>query len=349
MKVFLTGGSGFIGKALIDYLIGTHGDTVVALCRSSEAEKAVLGVASQAAYGRGAKASDHCTVVRGDLDSVETMSSGMANCDVVCHLAAWVKLTGSWNDCQRVTVQGTANTLRAAKAAKVPTFLQVSSYTVLIKDKPEEMKDASEATPKLVPEWAFYARAKAMAEDLALQAADEYLRVVTVRPAIVWGPGDTSVIPVLRDSIKIGSFRWLKPNNQESVTTFIDNVCYGLRLAAVKGKSGQVYHMQDKESPMTVREFFTKYAAAALPNLQIPTAEVSGKALWAVATVLENIPVVSHFSKRYISRQMLVCLAHSITFRSTNAESELGYRPPVSFDEGLARTQAWTNQLMTST
>lgn len=374
MKVFVTGGSGFVGKALIKYLIGTHGDTVVALCRSQDAEDAVLEVASQAASSRGegpgaedgAQATDqqqqpqrYCSVVRGDLDSEAAMSAGMAGCEVVYHLAAWVNLVGQWKDYHRVTVQGTRNALSAARAAGVPAFLHVSSFTVLIKERAAEMLDVAEDASKQVPAWAFYGRAKAMAEDVVLeearaqaqaqQAQDQAapsIRAVTVRPGFVWGPEDTSVIPILRDTIAAGTFRWLSPGTQRCVTIFIDNLCYAIRLAAVRGVAGRVYHVQDKESPMLLRDFFSRYAAAALPGVNVPDSQVSGKALWTLATVLDSIPVVNLLSKRFISRQMLVLMAHSLTFQSTYSETELGYDPPLSFDEGLARTKAWAQELM---
>src|SRR4051812_24864903 len=118
---FVTGGSGFVGGALITRLT-LDGWTVRALARSDRSAQAVEHAGAEA--------------VRGDLDDVAAMRAGADGADVVFHAAAKVEDFGDPADYERVTVQGTKNALEAARDAKVARFVHVGTEAALMAGQP---------------------------------------------------------------------------------------------------------------------------------------------------------------------------------------------------------------------
>ena len=117
----MTGGSGFIGSALVARLT-REGWAVRALARSDGSAAAVERAGARA--------------VRGDLSDVGAMSEGAAGCEVAFHLAAKVGDAGPWKDFQSATVQGTANALAACRAAGVRRFVHAGSEAALMEGQP---------------------------------------------------------------------------------------------------------------------------------------------------------------------------------------------------------------------
>jgi nucleoside-diphosphate-sugar epimerase len=112
VDAFVTGGSGFIGQALIRRLVG-RGDRVRALARSGEAAAKVAEAGAEA--------------VRGDLEDVAAMREGAAGCELAFHAAARLGEWGPWEEFERINVQGTANVLEACRDAGVRRFVHVGT------------------------------------------------------------------------------------------------------------------------------------------------------------------------------------------------------------------------------
>src|SRR3954447_3377902 len=118
---FVTGGSGFVGGALIRRLVA-DGWTVRALARSDRSSQAVEDAGAEA--------------VRGDLDDTAAMRDGAKGADVFHHAAAKVEDFGDPADFERITVQGTKNALTAAREAGVPRFVHVGTEAALMAGQP---------------------------------------------------------------------------------------------------------------------------------------------------------------------------------------------------------------------
>ena len=112
MKAFVTGGSGFIGGALIRRL-RNEGVEVSALARSDSSAAKVAGAGAEPAPG--------------DLDDVEAMAAGAEGCDLAFHAAAALGEWGRREDFERGNVQGTRNALEAARRAGVRRFVHVGT------------------------------------------------------------------------------------------------------------------------------------------------------------------------------------------------------------------------------
>lgn len=320
-QVFVTGGSGFVGGNLIDELV-SRGITVHALARSDQAAEKV--------EARGAVA------VRGDLESITALKKGMDGCDTVFHAGAVVTLWGDPDEFQRINVQGTQNVVTAARMAGVSTLVHVSTEAVLAGGPP--IVDADEMWDYPRKPCGLYPTTKGAAERIVIQSNAKDLKTVAIRPPLIWGKGDTSVLPQIAAAVENGQWMWFDGGHYPHTTTHVKNVVEGLILAAEKGRGGQVYFLSDGE-PMDFREFITR-------SLATMGVTPSDKAIpwWLAsifATVTESIWVLLRLkSDPPLPRSVLYVMGQKLTVNDSKARIELGYEGRVSIEDGLAEMTA---------
>jgi nucleoside-diphosphate-sugar epimerase len=318
---FVTGGSGFIGQALIRRLV-ERGDRVRALARSDDAAAKVTEAGAEP--------------VRGDLEDVAAMSEGAAGCQLAFHAAARLGEWGPWEEFERINVQGTANVLEACRDAGVRRFVHVGTEAAVIAGEP--LHDADERVALRPDSKAYYCASKAMAEQLVRDAAHGGLETVAVRPRFVWGVGDTTLLPQLVKLVRSGRFRWVGGGRQLTSVTHVDNVIEGLLAGAERGRPGEAYFVTDGE-PVVFREFVTRLLAsqgvdAPSKTLPLPVAKAAAAAsetLWRRLPLKGDPPV---------TRAAIWLSALEVTIDISKARSELGYEPRMSMDEGLEQLEA---------
>ena len=317
MDVFVTGGSGFLGRHLLRAL-QSDGHRTRALARSDTAAATVAELGADP--------------VRGDVSDAAALEKGMAGCDVVVHAAA---LTDQWGPAERfhaVNVGGTASVLAAARNAGVPRLVHVSSEAVLADGRPLVRVD--ESYPRPPAPVGLYPLTKGLAEDLVLRANGPDLATVAVRPRLVWGPEDTSVLPVIVESVRRGRWAWVDGGNYLTSTCHVTNTCEGILSAAERGRGGEVYFLTDGPD-LTVREFLTRLAATA--GVTLPGRSIPRRAAWASATVLETAwSVLRLRGEPPLTRTFLALAAQEMTVDDAKARRELGYVGRLSRDQGLA-------------
>ena len=314
---FVTGGSGFVGGALIRRLV-RDGWTVRALARS---DKSVQAVEDAGAEG-----------VRGDLDDTAAMRDGAAGAGVFFHAAAKVEDFGDPADFERVTVQGTKNALAAARDAGVPRFVHVGTEAALMAGQP--LVNVDETAPLRPDSPAPYPWSKAKAEQAVRDANGDGLETVVVRPRFVWGHGDTVLLPRLVSMVKSGQFAWIGGGGHRTATAHIDNVVEGLVLAAEKGRPGGVYFVID-DGAVVFREFvgdMLRTQGVEPPKRSLPTpiagaAAVALESLWRLLR-RPGAPPLTRFAV-WVSSQ-------ECTINGSRAREELGYRPVKTREQGLA-------------
>ena len=318
MDAFVTGGSGFLGRHLLDTLT-RHGWQVRALARSETAAAAVRrpGV----------------SIVHGDLTDSRTLVESMAGCDLIVHAAA---LTAAWAPArayEQVNVEGTRRVLEAARSAGVPRLVHISTEAVLADGHP--LVRVSEAAPRPARPVGEYARTKGLAEDLVLAADSPTLTTVAVRPRLVWGPGDTTILPEIVKAARANRYAWIDQGRYLTSTCHVVNACEGIRLAGERGRGGQVYFLTDGP-PVLFREFLTALAATAgvrLPDRSVPRWLLSG-----VARVAERawrtLPLPG---EPPVTRTFVALSGQEMTVDDTRAREELGYAPVLTRDEGLSQ------------
>ena len=323
--VFVTGGSGFVGRNLIRHL-RSRGDEVRALARSASAIEAVTALGA--------------TAVEGDLDGVEAMRRGMAGCDVVFHSAALAAEWGRREDFQRFNVDGTRNALQAAKDAGVPCFVHVGTEAAFCDGTP--LIDLDESCP--LPEHPLprYPQTKNQAERLVVAANSAQLRTVVVRPRLIWGNDDTSVLAALAAAVKAGRFMWMDGGRYPTSTAHVDNVCEGMLLAAEKGRGGEAYFLTDG-APVELRGFVTKMLATrgvdpgdkSVPKWLVLALAVATEAVWEI---LELAGIDA--GEPPATRMAVHLFGEPVTVNDAKARRELGYVGRVTREQGMASLKA---------
>ncbi|MCK2219177.1 NAD-dependent epimerase/dehydratase family protein [Actinomadura sp. ATCC 31491] len=331
MDVFVTGGSGFIGRHLLRALTEA-GHRVRALARSDAAAAVVEKGGAEA--------------VRGDLLDRDALRAGMAGCAAVVHAAAVTDQWGPPSRFLRVNVDGTRAVLDAAREAGAGRLVLVSTEAVLADGGPLVRVDESRPRPARPAGW--YARSKALAEDLVLTASErdasragsgpDGLVAMAVRPRLVWGPGDTTVLPEIVKAARAGRFAWVDGGRYLTSTCHVGNACHGILCALERGRGGRAYFLTDGE-PVELRAFLTALAATAgvrLPGRSLPrgllrAVAAAGEAAWR-GLPLPGAPPVT--------RTFLALSAQEMTVDDTRARTELGYRPLLTREQGLAELAA---------
>jgi nucleoside-diphosphate-sugar epimerase len=315
-KIFVTGGSGFLGGRLIETLTNL-GNEVIALARSD--------AAAQAVAGRGA------TPVSGNLTDPAGLTAAMAGSACVFHCAGIIRDWGDEDEVYRANVEGTKAVIIAARRAGVPRLIHTSSISVLLGGSP--LVRADETAPYPPRPVGLYAKTKGIAERSMLAANSRECEIVVVRPRALWGRGDTTVLPRLAAAVKMGRFMWLDEGKPLTSTCHVDNAVEGLLLAARQGRAGEMYFLDDGE-PIRVRDFFTSLLATQrlLPvarSLSFPAARrLAGLAemVWR-ALRLKTAPP--------LDRPTVALLGQESTSSDAKARRDLGYAGLKSREQGL--------------
>jgi nucleoside-diphosphate-sugar epimerase len=315
-RAFVTGGSGFIGGRLIERLV-REGWTVRALARSDAAAEKVSALGAEA--------------VRGDLEDRDALRAGAAGADVVFHAAAHLGEWGDRAEFERVNVGGTRNVLETARTAGVPRFVHVGTEAALLAGKP--LVNVNEDAPLRPDSKAAYPATKAMAEQAVRDANSDGFATVVVRPRLVWGAGDTTILPALVEAVKKKRFSWIGGGGHRTSTTHVDNVIEGLMLGAERGRPGGVYFVTDGE-PVVFREFVTEWLGTqgvAPPGRNTPApvgraAAAASEGIWRLLRRPGSPPV---------TRLAYWLSAQECTIDISRARQELGYQPVRSRAEGM--------------
>lgn len=313
---FVSGGSGFVGAHLIRAL-RARGDTVRALARSEFAAQRVASAGAEP--------------VRGDLLDRAAVQHGMEGCDVAFHAAATVDEWGPRALYQRINVDGTQVMLDAARAARVARFVHVSTEAVYADGGSMQGLDERRALPaRPLPR---YALSKNQAERAVMAANGPGFTTVICRPRLIWGAGDTSVLPKLVAAVRAGRFAWVDGGRYLTQTCHIDNVVEGLLLAAERGRGGEAYFLTDG-APVDFREFFTDWLGTQ--GLSIPDKSVPFRMAYGFGAVCEwlwdHLPLPG---APPVSRLPVALGGQAVTISDAKARRELGYTGAVTRAAGL--------------
>jgi nucleoside-diphosphate-sugar epimerase len=315
-SAFVTGGSGFIGGALVRRLVA-DGWTVRALARSDASADAVRE--------RGAEP------VRGELDDLSSMAVGAAGCEVTFHCAAHLGDWGAREDFERGNVAGTRNALAAARQAGVRRFVHVGTEAALLAGEP--LVEVDERAPLRFDSPALYSSTKARAEEAVIEANRNGFETVIVRPRFVWGRGDTTLLPAMAAMVRAGRFAWVGGGRQRTSTTHVDNAVEGLMLAAQRGAPGGVYFVTDGQA-VVFRDFVTRLieTQGVTPTGRSVPAPVANAVATVGETAWRRLPLPG---RPPLTRLAVWLSSLETTIDITRARTELGYAPVRTIDEGL--------------
>lgn len=315
-QAFVTGGSGFVGRALLADL-AQRGVACVAPVRRAEAADIVAGLGARPTIG--------------SLLDVAWLTREMAGCSVIFHVAGETRALAPDATLVEANVTATVAVLEAAARAGVPRLVFVSTECVLVGRQP--VVDSDETWPLPADHFDGYGRTKAQAERLVLAANSPTLTTIAVRPPWVWGPSDTTVIPQLRLIVAAGMFRWVGGGHHLRSVVHIQNLVEGLWLAAEKGRGGEAYFVTDGE-PVELRSFLTRLLAAhdvvvgngSMPRWFARALAAASEAGWRLLRLPGPPP---------LTRAQIRMGGEAITHNDAKARLELGYTNRLTTEEGL--------------
>lgn len=320
-KVLVTGGSGFIGGALINEL-AAKGIETVTICRGKHPDIDKLGV----------------THFRGDIRNRQLVKDAAKGCDVVFHVAAKAGIWGAWKDYYSINVTGTENILQACHANNVSALVYTSTPSVVFNG--QDINGADESIPYAEKFLCHYAHTKIIAEKKVLAANSNDLRTVALRPHLVWGPGDTNLIPRLLDRGRRSLLKQVGDGQNLVDISYIDNVVDAHLLAAENlekngSAAGKAYFVSQGEPVKLwqwINDLFARLHIPAISSkIRFNKAYVAGLAMETMYGLLriKREPLMT----RFLAEQ----LARSHWFSIHNAKNDFGYTPKISTEKGLDR------------
>jgi dihydroflavonol-4-reductase len=315
--VLVTGGTGFIGRAIVQQLL-ERGDDVNALARSEASARTLRELGAEP--------------VQGDVLDLEALVAAMCGCEIVYHTA------GINTFCLRdpspmfeVNVEGSRNVVRAAARAGVSRVVHTSSAATLGE---AHGTVGTERSPHRGWFLSDYERSKFEAERAVLAAAAATgVDVVCLNPASVQGPGRaTGSARLLLDFLN-GRLKAVVDSTLSLVD--IADCTAGHLLAGAEGKTGERYVLSG--ATLTVRDGLA--LVARLAGVERPVRTLPPSLALAVGTAAEALGWIRRDSPR-ICRELVRTLVHGHAYDGSKAAQALGLRYTL-IEESLRRTIGW--------
>ncbi len=322
MLTLVTGAAGYIGVEMVRQL-RAQGRDVRAMVRTWDSEQRLSGTGAM--------------TVLADVTHPETLAPALEGVSHVFHLAGVVGHRASDDlRLEQVNVVGVKNLLDAAAAAAVERVVFASSVGAMgPASTPEHPRseahwllDGDDGRPDFR-----YARAKALGEQHALQAAADGLDVVVVNPGFLIGPGDVHRV----SSWPIEEYlRGLLRFTVRGGLSYVDvrDVVAGMLLAEQRGGSGERYILSNDEGNLPYPEFFERVGTVSGRRRATYKLPVGALTPFLRVSRALRLPLVP------LDDNELRSSAYWWFYTSQKARTELGYgtRP---LDETLADTIAW--------
>jgi nucleoside-diphosphate-sugar epimerase len=323
MKILVTGGTGFTGKALVRRLID-QGHEVVALDYKE-------GLKTQELRDWGAE------VILGSVTDKEVVRRAVRGVELVHHVAAaFREMNVPDTYYYDVNVNGTRNVLEAALAEGVRKLVYCSTCGVHGNiDHPPGGEDAP------IKPADYYQRTKFEAEPVVRQFFEKGLQTVILRPAAIYGPGDPERFFLIYKRVARGTFPMFGNGKTYYHPLYIDNLIDAFVLAMAEGKGeGEAYLIAD-EQYLEIEDLVRRVGKSLNVDVKIPHYPV-----WPVVAaghVVEKVCRPFGITPPLFPRRV-DWYRQNRAFKIDKAKRDLGYAPRVGIDEGLRRTAEWYRQ-----
>jgi nucleoside-diphosphate-sugar epimerase len=326
LRYFITGATGFVGGHLAEACVARgHALSTIARPTSETGLLDRLGA----------------TIHRGDLANSNLIQRALEDVEVVVHCAAKVGDWGPVEDYRAVNVQALRNLLEACKGRSLRRFVHLSTLGVYAA---RHHYGTDETEPLPARHIDGYTQTKVEAERLVLDYYRSYgVPVVVLRPGVIYGPRDRTVLPRLIDLLRARQLPYLGGGKGAFNCIYIGNLIEAIFLAVEQPKAlGQVYNLTDGES-VSKRRFIETVADGL--RLEKPTRSVP---LWVARIVTWQMERQARRSRTSqaprLTQARLKLFGLNLDYSIDKAKRELGYRPRVPFDEAMKETIAWYQQ-----
>jgi nucleoside-diphosphate-sugar epimerase len=328
--VLVTGGTGFLGRRLVDRLLAA-GRRVTVLGRTPAPELERQGV----------------RFVRAALDDVGAVRAACRGAETVFHVAAKVGVWGRYQEFFRANVVGTRALLDGCRDHGVARMVYTSTPSVVYNGR--DLAGVDESLPLTTACPSPYPVTKAIAEREVVAANSAELRTVALRPHLIWGVGDPHLVPRVLARARAGRLRIVGAGRNRVDMVHIDNavdahllaeqalaVCHlpNDQRAGARRADGRAFFITNDE-PVVLWDWINALLRAlgeppVTKSVSLPAAHVAGflcEALWEWLPLRGEPPMT-----RFIAAE----LAKDHWFDVTAARRDLGYVPRVSMAQGTA-------------
>ena len=317
MQILLTGATGFLGQAIAAAL-HEQGHQVRAIVRKESRGLATLGIEQR----------------HGQITAFEDVCAAADGCEAIVHAAGCSDSLASIEQLHDANVRSTECVLGACELVGVPRLLLTSCANVVIGQADLENADERQAYPAQWP--SAYPHTKALAEQRVLAANSERLATCVLRPHLLWGAGESRILPPLLDLARRGKLRLFGEPARKIDPCHIDNAAHAHALALGKLEpgsaiAGKAYFISQGE-PMTIENFLNALLrAGGFPPEQRSMNSITARALATAARAGADgaSPLVNPY--------LLDLFSHASWFNLAAAKRDLGYAPKLSTAEGMSR------------
>jgi nucleoside-diphosphate-sugar epimerase/MoaA/NifB/PqqE/SkfB family radical SAM enzyme len=334
-KVFVTGGTGFIGSHLVDSLVESGYDVTALVRESSNLSFLPL---------------DKINLHKGDIIDFESTKQGMSSCNAVFHIAAKASDWGEEEDFYRNNVEGTLNVLSAAKEHNIKKIIFVSTTGVLGEEDCIELKSESASYKPKMPYFLsrffesgmnHYRFTKMLAEKKAIKFAKENnIDLIVIRPAWTYGPREFHAGPFEFCKTILNGWPIIPMGKSNKFhVVYVKDAVKAMKLALEKQLTGvHTFNIGNDNAP-NMREYFNLYCRSL--NRKSPL-YVPFWVLCPVGIFLEAI------AKLFRAKQpFLLTRARARMFYCNNiydvslAKKILGFTAETTLEEGVKETVEW--------
>ncbi|HEY1847626.1 MAG TPA: NAD-dependent epimerase/dehydratase family protein [Opitutaceae bacterium] len=318
--VLVTGGSGFLGRRIVDRLLA-QGRAVTISGRRRAPDLEARGV----------------RFVEAPLEDAERTAAACRGMECVYHVAAKVGVWGPRADYERANVQGTLAVLRGCREHGVARLVHTSTPSVVYNGL--DLSGADESLPLTRSCPSPYPLTKALAEAEVMRANSADLATVSLRPHLIWGPGDPHLVPRILAQARAGRLRVVGTGTNRVDMVHVENAAdahIAAEAAMAQGGAarGRAYFITNGE-PVVLWDWVNALLASlgeapVTGRIPLAAAKVVGAAcevLWSLLP-LRGEPTMTRFVAAELARDHWFSIAA--------ARRDLGYTPRIGMAEGTA-------------
>jgi nucleoside-diphosphate-sugar epimerase len=329
MNTLVTGGTGFLGRRLVERLL-SEGRKVTVLGRTPAPELEARGV----------------RFIRVSLENADAMRAACVGMESVFHVAAKVGVWGRYDDFFRTNVTGTRTLLAGCRESGVQRLVYTSTPSVVYNGR--DLAGADESLPLTTDCPSPYPLTKAIAEREVLAANSPTFRTVALRPHLIWGVGDPHLVPRVLARARAGRLRIVGDGKNRVDMVHVENAVDAhlqaeQALGAAGPAAGRAYFITNGE-PVALWTWINDLLLAlgespVTRKISLRAATAAGAAcetLWSLLPLRTEPPLT-----RFIAAE----LAKNHWFDISAARRDLCYAPRITMAAGTAELVAHLKKL----